>query len=175
MTTRNAPSPNGPGTRGILFVHSTPSALSPHIEWAVGGVLGAAVSLDWTPQPAQPGTYRAELSWAGAAGTAAAVVSALRGWNHLRFEVTEEPTASTEGSRYSFTPELGVFHAVTGLHGDIMIPEDRIKAAVVKAAMGETTVELELDKLLGKPWDDELESFRYAGEGAPVRWLHQVG
>ena len=24
------------------------------------------------------------------------------------------------------------------------------------------------------PWDDELEPFRYAGEGAPVRWLHQV-
>ena len=32
----------------------------------------------------------------------------------------------------------------------------------------------EIDKLLGKPWDDELETFRYAGEGAPVRWLHQV-
>ncbi|MBE7325282.1 DUF3145 domain-containing protein [Nocardioides sp. Y6] len=174
VTTRTAPRPNGPATRGILFVHSTPSALSPHIEWAVGGVLGAAVSLDWTEQPAQPGTYRAELSWTGAAGTAAAIVSALRGWNHLRFEITEEPTSSTEGSRYSFTPDLGVFHAVTGLHGDIMIPEDRLRSAMVKAANGETTVELELDKLLGKPWDDELESFRYAGEGAPVRWLHQV-
>ena len=46
--------------------------------------------------------------------------------------------------------------------------------AVVKAALGETTLELELDKLLGKPWDDELETFRYAGDGAPVRWLHQV-
>ena len=39
----------------------------------------------------------------------------------------------TEGARYSATPDLGVFHAVTGLHGDIMIPEDRLKAAVVKA------------------------------------------
>ena len=28
--------------------------------------------------------------------------------------------------------------------------------------------------LLGKAWDDELEPFRYAGDGAPVRWLHQV-
>ena len=61
-----------------------------------------------------------------------------------------------------------------GPHGDIMIPEDRLKAAVVKAALGETTLELELDQLLGKAWDDELEPFRYAGEGAPVRWLHQV-
>ena len=63
---------------------------------------------------------------------------------------------------------------MTGLHGDIMIPEDRLKAAVVKAALGETTLMLEIDKLLGKPWDDELETFRHAGEGAPVRWLHQV-
>lgn len=161
-------------TRGVLFVHSAPSALCPHIEWAVGGVLGNAVNLEWTPQPAQAGNYRAELSWTGEPGTAAKVVSALRGWNHLRFEITEEPTSSTEGARYSYTPDLGVFHAVTGLHGDLMIPEDRLKAAVVKSALGDTTLELEVDKLLGKPWDDELETFRYAGEGAPVRWLHQV-
>ena len=109
-----------------------------------------------------------------ATGSAAAVASALRGWNHLRFEITEEPTASSEGARYSYTPELGVFHAVTGLHGDIMIPEDRLKAAVVKAALGDTTLLVEIDKLLGKPWDDELETFRHAGDGAPVRWLHQV-
>ena len=161
-------------TRGVLYVHSAPSALCPHIEWAVSGVLGAPVSLDWTPQPAQSGAYRAELSWSGDAGSAAAMASALRGWKHLRFEVTEEPTASSEGVRYSCTPELGVFHAVIGLHGDIMIPEDRLKAAVVKAALGDTTLLLEVDKLLGKPWDDELETFRHAGEGAPVRWLHQV-
>ena len=69
------------------------------------------------------------------------IASALRGWNHLRFEITEEPTAGTEGSRFSYTPDLGVFHAVTGVHGDIMIPEDRLKAAVVKAALGDTTLQ----------------------------------
>ena len=37
-------------TRGVLYVHSAPSALCPHIEWAVGGVLGAPVSPVWTPQ-----------------------------------------------------------------------------------------------------------------------------
>ena len=162
-------------TRGVLYVHSAPSALCPHIEWALGGVLGHAVSLEWTPQPAQAGTYRAEYSWTGDAGTAAAIASALRGWNHLRFEVTEDPTSATEGTRYAVTPDLGVFHAVTGVHGDIMIPEDRLKAAVVKAALGDTTLLNEIDMLLGKPWDDELETFRHAGDGAPVRWLHQVG
>jgi hypothetical protein len=163
-----------PTTRGVLFVHSAPSALCPHLEWAVGGVLGAAVSLEWSPQPAQAGCYRAELSFSGEPGTAAAIASALRGWNHLRFEATEDPTTVSEGARYSYTPDLGVFHAVTGLHGDLMIPEDRLKAAVVKAALGDTTLLLEIDKLLGKPWDDELETFRHAGEGAPVRWLHNV-
>jgi Protein of unknown function (DUF3145) len=167
VTTRNA-------TRGVLYVHSAPSALCPHIEWAAGGVLGNPVSLDWTPQPAQAGAYRAELSWAGDTGTAAALASALRGWNHLRFEVTEEPTHGTEGARFSFTPDLGVFHAVTGVHGDILIPEDRLKAAVVKSSLGDAVLSVEIDKLLGKPWDDELETFRHAGDGAPVRWLHQV-
>ncbi|MEI6109594.1 MAG: DUF3145 family protein, partial [Actinomycetes bacterium] len=29
--------------------------------------------------------------------------------------------------------------------------------------------------VLGGAWDRELEPFRYAGDGVPVRWLHQVG
>lgn len=161
-------------TRGVLFVHAAPPALCPHVEWAVAGVLGAPVDLTWTPQPARSGTYRAEYSWTGAVGTGAALASALRGWSRLLFEVTEEPTPASEGARYSFTPELGVFHAVTGLHGDVMIPEDRLKAAVTKAAFGELSLPLEIDKLLGKEWDDALEAFRYAGSGAPVRWLHHV-
>ena len=32
-----------------------------------------------------------------------------------------------------------------------------------------------LEELLGTDWDDELEPFRYAGDGAAVRWLHKVG
>jgi hypothetical protein len=161
-------------TRGVLFVHASPSALCPHIEWAVGGVLGAPTDLTWTPQPARTGTYRTELSWTGTVGTGAQMTSALRGWQHLLFEVSEDPTAVSEGARFSFTPELGVYHAVTGLHGDIMIPEDRLKAAVVKAAIGDRPLVDEIDRLLGSEWDAALEPFRHAGDGAPVRWLHHV-
>ncbi|MCX6408190.1 MAG: DUF3145 domain-containing protein [Propionibacteriales bacterium] len=161
-------------TRGVLYVHSAPSALCPHVEWAAAGVLGDSVDLDWQSQPAEAGTYRAELSWQAPAGSAAALASAMRGWDRLRFEVTEEPTASSEGARFSFTPSLGIFHAMTGLHGDVLIPEDRIKAFRVKAALGEITMDEALDGLLGVAWDAELEPFRHAGEGAPVRWLHQV-
>lgn len=162
-------------TRGVLYVHSATSALCPHIEWAAAGALGVRVNLTWTPQPAAPKTYRAEMSWQAEPGMGAKLASALRGWLHLRFEVTEEPSRGHEGARYSYTPQLGVFHAVTGIHGDIMIPEDRIKAAIGKAAIGEVDLEDEMRRLVGGPWDDELEPFRYAGDGAPVRWLHQVG
>jgi len=161
-------------TRGVVYVHSSPSALCPHIEWAVGGALGMPVSLDWAPQPAERGTYRTELSWVGRVGSGAAIASALKGWQRIRFEVTEEATLSSEAERYSYTPSLGVFHALTGLHGDILVPEDRLKAAVVADALGSRPILDSLDELLGRPWDDELEVFRHAGEDTRVRWLHQV-
>ena len=161
-------------TRGVLYIHSAPSALCPHVEWATGGVLSHAPQMEWTPQPAQSGTYRTEYSWSGEQGTASAITSALRGWNHLRFEVTEEATSGTEGARYCATPNLGVFHAVTGLHGDIMVPEDRLRAAMLAAAHGGRDLNDALDELLGRAWDAELEPFRHAGDGAPVRWLHEV-
>lgn len=171
---RNLQSDTPVPARGVLFVHAAPAALCPHVEWAVAGILGTSVDLSWTSQPAKTGTYRAELSWVGPSDTSARIASALRGWEQLLYEVTEDATAGSEGARYSFTPELGIFHAVTGIHGDIMIPEDRLKAAVVKAAIGDRPLLLEIDKLLGKVWDEALEPFRYAGDGAPVKWLHHV-
>jgi hypothetical protein len=163
-----------PTTRGVVFVHSAPAALCPHIEWAIAGVLGGQVSLEWTPQPAQTASYRAELSWQGAPGTAATLASAMRGWEHVRYEITEEASPGFEGERYMYTPTLGVFHAVMGLHGDILVPEDRIRLAMLDADAGKGSLPDALDQLLGRQWDDELETFRYAGDGAPVRWLHQV-
>ena len=162
-------------TRGVLFVHSAPRALCPHVEWAAGGALGVRVSLDWTGQPAAPGMFRAEFSWQAPQGMGAQLTSALRGWAHLRYEVTEEPSAGVDGGRWSHTPELGIFHAVTDVHGNVVVPEDRVRAALEAGAGDPCVMRDELDLALGRAWDDELEPFRYAGEGAPVRWLHRVG
>jgi hypothetical protein len=118
---------------------------------------------------------RAELSWQAEPGTGSRLASALRDWAQLRFEVTEEPSAGAEGERWSATPSLGMFHATTGVHGDIVVREDRLRAALARAAADPATDLVgEMQALLGKAWDDELETFRYAGDGAPVRWLHQV-
>ncbi|MBA2698563.1 MAG: DUF3145 family protein, partial [Nocardioidaceae bacterium] len=57
-------------TRGVVYIHAAPPALCPHLEWATAGVLGAPVTLQWTPQPAAPGMLRAELSWEAPVGTA---------------------------------------------------------------------------------------------------------
>ena len=164
---------SGTTTRGVLFVHSAPRALCPHIEWAASGVLGMRVVLDWTPQPVASGCMRTELIWQAPAGTGARLASALRGWAHLRFEVTEEPSAGVDGGRWSHTPALGIFHATTDVHGNVVVPEDRIRAAL-DLADAERCREA-LSVAVGDPWDAELEPFRYAGEGAEVRWLHHVG
>ncbi|HLX46742.1 MAG TPA: DUF3145 domain-containing protein [Streptosporangiaceae bacterium] len=166
--------------RGVLSVHSAPSALCPHIEWAVAGVIGVPVDLPWESQPAAPGTLRAELSWTARAGTAGAITSALAGWNRLRFEVTEEASPGCDAVRYSYTPALGTFSCVTSANGDVLIPEGRLRAAMTLAAFPApgrpaATLEAELRRLLGQDWDDELEPFRCAAEGAPVRWLHATG
>jgi hypothetical protein len=166
---------SGATTRGVLFVHSAPRALCPHIEWAAGGVLGVRVSLEWIAQPAAPGMSRSEFSWQGPQGMGARLASALRGWAHLRFEVTEEPSPGADGARWSHTPDLGIFHAVTDVHGNVLVPEDRVRAALEVGRADSTALVSELDLALGRAWDEELEPFRYAGEGAPVRWLHRVG
>lgn len=169
--------------RGVLYVHSARAAVCPHVEWAVAGVLGAPASMSWSPQPAEPGSYRSELSWQHEPGTAARLASALRGWDRVRFEVTEDPALEGEGVRFSWTPSLGLHTAAIGPHGDIVVGEDRLRAVLHASAVAgpgdhqraydQLTGQLAI--LLGRPWDDELESFRHAADGVAVRWLHRVG
>ncbi|MCL2804034.1 MAG: DUF3145 domain-containing protein [Micrococcales bacterium] len=161
-------------TRGVLFVHSSPRAYCPHIESVATNVIGCDVSLDWTEQPAAPRMLRAEYSWMAAQGTGGKLASALFGWEHLRYEVTEEASRGSDGGRWSHTPELGIFHAPMDIHGNTMVPEDRIRRALDCGGDLAAMVR-HLDVAVGQAWDDELEPFRYAGAGAPVRWLHQVG
>ena len=161
---------------GVLYVHSAPPALCPHIEWAVAGIVGAHVSMPWVGQSAAPGALRAEVTWQAGPGTAGAVASALAGWNRLRFEVTEDSTPGCDGVRHCYTPDLGLFSAVTGANGDIMVSEDRLRSVMLLASRGASaSLEDELGRLLGTAWDNELEPFRRAADGAPVRWLNATG
>jgi len=77
--------------------------------------------------------------------------------------------------RYSYAPNLGLFAATTSANGDVLIPENKLRAALALGANGTSVLEKELEKLLGGAWDNELEPFRRAGDGAPVRWLNATG
>ncbi|NMW89696.1 DUF3145 domain-containing protein [Mobiluncus curtisii] len=160
-------------TRGVLFIHTAPRALCPHIEWAAGTVLNTEVNLDWTVQEAGPAFFRTEFSWVGMVGTGAKLASALRGWEHLRYEVTEDAAPGTDGGRWSHTPELGIFYAQTDSVGNVVVPEGRILAAL-EHADNPLQMRRELDLALGRAWDEELEPYRWAGVGAPVKYLHKV-
>ena len=159
--------------RGVLYVHSSPRALCPHVEWAAGHAIGRPVNFEWTDQPVLRGAQRADFYWEGAPGTGAAIASKLRGWEHLRFEVTEDPRDGVDGSRWLHTPDLGIFHAQTDAAGNVVVPEDRIRAAMDAAGTSAIELHRELRLALGQAWDDELEPFRHAIGTASVTWLHR--
>ena len=160
-------------TRGVVYVHSAPLAVAPHVEWAIARVLGGPVRLEWAAQPADPTTRRTECSWTGQPGTGAEFVSALRGWPMLRFEVTEEPSPGYDGERYMHVPGRGLFRAAVSVSGDLLFTENQIRG-VLGTARGSEAMAHALDRLLGTAWDAELEPYRIAGEGAPATWLTQA-
>ncbi|WP_426624021.1 DUF3145 domain-containing protein [Leifsonia sp. McL0607] len=161
--------------RGVLYVHSSPSALCPHIEWAAGRALGRAVNFTWEIQPVLKGAQRTEFFWNGPQGTGARLATALRGWEHLRYEVTEDAGLGTDGGRWMHTPDLGIFFVQTDTAGNTVVAEDRIRYAMEVAGSNPLELQRELRLALGQAWDDELEPFRHAHDDTSVIWLHKVG
>lgn len=157
-----------PGARGVVFIHSCPRALLSHVEWAVQREVTPVHPWRWAVQPVQAGMSRCEITWRGPHGAGARIASALRGFPNLRFEVTED-AAGSPGERFCCTPSLGMFRAATSPTGDLMVGEERLRAALDAADVAQA-----LRDALGQPWDDELEPFRMAGDDG-VRWLTRVG
>ncbi|GAA3271758.1 DUF3145 domain-containing protein [Dactylosporangium vinaceum] len=161
-------------TRGVIYVHSTPLAVSSHVEWAIARVLGAPVRLEWTVQPVEPSARRAQCSWSGATGTGGELAAALRQWPMIRFEVTEDPSPGVDGERFMHVPGRGLFRAATSANGDIVLSEDRLRS-LIAGARGYEAMAHALEKAMGAAWDVELEPYRHAGDGAPTTLLTRVG
>jgi hypothetical protein len=160
-------------TRGVVFTHCCPSAIAPHVEWALAGVLGQPARLTWTSQPAAPMHLRSELTWSGPVGTGARLAAALRAWPMLVFEVTEEGTSSSDGERLAYVPGRGFHRSMVSANGDVVVGEERLRGLLARAKNADDYVH-GLSDLLGTAWDAELEVYRHAGDGAPVTLLHQV-
>jgi hypothetical protein len=155
-------------TTGVVYIHASPAAVCPHVEWALSSTLNARANLKWTPQPAMPGQLRAVTNWVGPVGTGAALANALRSWSVLRFEVTEDPSHGVDGHRWCHTPQLGLWSGAMSANGDVMVGEMRLRTLM---ASGADVLAAELDSVLGTAWDEALEAYRDGGEGAEVSWL----
>ncbi|MCB0927346.1 MAG: DUF3145 domain-containing protein [Mycolicibacterium insubricum] len=153
---------------GVVYIHASPAAVCPHVEWALSSTLNARANLKWSPQPALPGQLRAITNWVGPVGTGAALASALRSWTVLRFEVTEEPSEGVDGQRFCHTPSLGLWSGTMSANGDIMVGEMRLRSLM---DAGADTLVAELDNVLGTAWDEALEPYRNGGEVAETVWL----
>lgn len=160
-------------TRGVVFVHSCPPAVAPHVEWALASVLGCPARLSWFPQPVSAGTLRAEVVWRGPVGTGSQLAAALRAWPMLIFEITEDGTAHSDGERLAHLPGRGFHRAMIGANGDVVVGEERLRGLLSRCRTAEDFSHA-LRELVGTTWDAELEPYRQAGDGQPVWLLHQV-
>ena len=143
--------------RGALTIHSAPSALRSHIDWALADLLGANVRCDWTPQMLKAGTFKCTLTWRDHQGVAAAVASTLRSWHYIYFEVHED--TNDGGELFRFTPELGIHRAVTDLTGAVLIGQNQINV-VLTESFDEESIRAGLALIIGNEWESELERFR---------------
>ncbi|NLV78340.1 MAG: DUF3145 domain-containing protein [Rhodococcus sp.] len=155
-------------TSGVVYVHSSPAAVCPHIEWALAATLDSRPDLTWTGQPADTGLLRTSVEWAGPVGTGGRLAEALKVWQMLRFEVTENPSEGVDGERFSYVPQLGLWRGSTSANGDVVIGEMRMRAILASA-----DVTGEIHRALGTAWDEELEPYRAGDEGAEVTWLRR--
>jgi len=162
-----------PGTRGVVYVHCCPTAIAPHVEWALAGVLGRPARLQWTGQPIAPTHLRAEAAWIGPLGTAARLAASLRAWPMLVFEVTEDGTSVSDGERLAYVPGRGVHRSATAANGDVVVGEERLRGLAARAASADE-FRHGIAELLGTAWDAELEPYREGGAGSPVTLLPQV-
>lgn len=160
-------------TKGVVYLHACPPAIAPHVEWALAGVLGSAVRMEWTGQPASPSSLRAEATWIGKVGTGSRLAAALRAWPTLVFEITEDGTSSSDGERISYLPGRGFHRSMTASNGDIVVDEERLRG-VLERARDAQDFRHELAELLGASWDAALEPYRTGAWGEPVTLLHQL-
>lgn len=159
---------------GAVHVHSAPPAVCPHVEWALSEVLATRISLTWTEQPAAPGQLRAQLTWSAVPGSGGRLAAALKKWQMVRFEVTEDASPGADGERICHLPGRGLWRAAISASGDVMLGESQITDLIARAD-GLADLQSRLASALGADVDAELEPFRRAGDGTVITWLHQVG
>ena len=146
---------------GHITIHAAPKLVLKHLEWSLAEILQVPVSIAWQPQPLATASFRGELAWNGVLGTGARLASTLRGWHYIVFELHEAAGNGSDGSLFLFTPELGLFYGAVGPHGDLMINENQLRKILTDNLRPADMTDA-IERLLGREWDEVLDSYRRA-------------
>jgi len=159
---------------GVVYIHSSPAAVCPHVEWALTSALGSAAKLRWTPTRRRQ--LRATSEWTGPVGTAARIAQSLRSWPVLRFRVTEDPSEGVDGNVIVSCLD-SAFGTVPPRHGDVTLGEMRVRACsraqVNSANTTPTTWPLKSIRATRHAMDEDLEIYRYGTGSVEVTWLRR--
>lgn len=147
-------------SKGLVFIHQSPSSLLAHIEWTISGVCGAPKVIGWQALPEPMRGYRGIAPWEGPDGTGADLATAFMNLKQLSFEVIEQDSIDSQGYRWCFTPTLGMFSSATDEAGNILVSENQLRSIIDNCGSNGLKLQAELRKVLGQAFDDELESFR---------------
>jgi hypothetical protein len=158
-------------TQGMVHIHSAPAALMPHVEWALGRLLGGPVGLQWTPQPLKPTQFRTETAWQSDPSFGAVLSSELLGWGSICFEIVQDEADGQPGWRWAYTPSLGLFQSQIDAFGNVLVSEHRLMAIAENPSSTASDLTAQLRLAVGSPWDAELEKLRSASEDRSVIWL----
>jgi hypothetical protein len=149
---------------GYLYIHAAPRAVLKNLEWGMAEVLQMPISLNWESQPLLSGSHRSEISWNGIQGTGSRLVSTLKGWHYITFELFESSNNGSDGSLYMFVPELGLFRGTVNPHGDLVVNENQIQKILNENQSAVISLE-KIENLLGKKWDEALDPYRHLSLG----------
>ena len=161
----------GISAQGLVLIHSAPASLMPHVEWAIGRLLGGPAGLTWTPQPALASTFRTELEFDSSTSFGAVLASELLGWGSLRFEIVQHESLGVAGWRWAYTPSLGLFQGQIDSLGNSLVTEHRLNSILDAPNGAWADLKTQVRLALGQPWDLELERYREAGEQSAVVYL----
>ena len=143
---------------GLVLIHCAPSSLLTHVEWTISGISGTPTKLIWVADESSPTMFRSSVSIACSSEAAATLASAFMNLKQLSFEVVYQQQHG--GSRWSYTPSLGMFRCATDEAGNLVVNENQIRNSMEKAGTNTLKLQAELRRLLGQAWDDELETNR---------------
>ena len=151
-------------SEGLVLMHRAPSALLTHVEWTISGITGNPTKINWIKEDSSDSSFRGSVAIDCSLNDCATLASAFMNLKQLSFEVIHQSAHS--GARWSFTPNLGMFHCTTDEAGNLVVGENQIRTSVEKAGSNILKLQAELRKLLGQAWDDELEPYRELIGGA---------